>query len=224
MISLAGVSKYYSGKRQVAALESVDLHIAKGEMVSIVGPSGSGKSTLLNLIGGLDRASAGDIRIDGSSLASLSDDDLTRLRRDKIGFIFQFFNLLPSLTCVENVALPLHLKGLPRRETEKRARELLDLVQLGQRMDHLPDELSGGERQRVAIARALAFYPPVLLADEPTGNLDSRTGADILKLIHDLHDRLNATVLIVTHDSTVAESCPRTVTLRDARIAGDVRR
>jgi putative ABC transport system ATP-binding protein len=209
MISLARVSKHYSGKRQVVALDAVDLEIARGEMVSIVGPSGSGKSTLLNLIGGLDRPTAGEIRIDGQSVAALSDDDLTRLRRDKIGFIFQFFNLLPSLTCVE---------------TDKRARELLDLVKLGHRLDHQPDELSGGERQRVAIARALAFYPPVLLADEPTGNLDSRTGAEILRLVHDLHDRLNATVLIVTHDATVAESCPRTVTLRDARIVGDVRR
>src|SRR5689334_7977733 len=134
MISLHGVSKSFSGKRQVVALDAVDLQIDRGEMVSIVGPSGSGKSTLLNLIGGLDRASSGDIRIDGQSLASLSDDDLTRLRRDKIGFIFQFFTLLPSLTCVENVALPLHLKGLPRKETEKRARELLVLVQLGARM------------------------------------------------------------------------------------------
>jgi putative ABC transport system ATP-binding protein len=208
----------------VVALDSVDLEIAKGEMVSIVGPSGSGKSTLLNLIGGLDRPSSGEIRIDGQSVAELSDDDLTRLRRDKIGFIFQFFNLLPSLSCVENVALPLHLKGMGRREVEKRARELLETVQLGPRMEHLPDELSGGERQRVAIARALAFYPPVILADEPTGNLDSRTGAEILKLVHDLHDRLGATILIVTHDASVAESCPRTVTLRDARIVGDVRR
>jgi putative ABC transport system ATP-binding protein len=224
MISLARVSKRFSGKREVTALDGVDLEIARGEMVSIVGPSGSGKSTLLNLIGGLDRPTTGDIRIDEQAIATLSDDDLTRLRRDKIGFIFQFFNLLPSLSCVENVALPLHLKGLSKRETEKRARELLDLVQLSQRLDHLPDELSGGERQRVAIARALAFYPPVLLADEPTGNLDSRTGAEILRLIHDLHDRLNATVLIVTHDATVAESCPRTVTLRDAHIVGDVRR
>ncbi len=224
MIALAGVSRHFDGKRKVVALDSIDLEIARGEMVSIVGPSGSGKSTLLNLIGGLDRPTAGEIRIDGQSLASLSDDDLTRLRRDKIGFVFQFFNLLPSLTCVENVALPLHLKGLPGKEIEKRARGLLDLVQLGHRFDHLPDELSGGERQRVAIARALAFYPPVLLADEPTGNLDTHTGADILKLIHDLHQRLNATILIVTHDASVAESCPRTVTLRDARIAGDIRR
>src|ERR1700736_771015 len=136
MISLKGVSKSYNGKRQVVALNHIDLEIARGEMVSIVGPSGSGKSTLLNLIGGLDRPTAGEIRIDGQAVAQLSDDDLTRLRRDKIGFIFQFFNLLPSLTCVENVALPLHLKGLPRKEIDKRARELLDLVQLSQRVDH----------------------------------------------------------------------------------------
>jgi putative ABC transport system ATP-binding protein len=193
-------------------------------MLSIVGASGSGKSTLLNLIGGLDRPSAGEIRIDGRAIASLSDDELTRLRRDKIGFIFQFFNLLPSLNCLENVALPLHLKGIPKKKTTERARELLELVQLGQRLDHLPDELSGGERQRVAIARALAFDPPILLADEPTGNLDSHTGAEILKLIHDLHERLGATVLIVTHDAGVAGSSPRTVTLRDGRLAGDVRR
>jgi putative ABC transport system ATP-binding protein len=224
MISLHGVSKYYNGKRRVVALESVELEIERGEMVSIVGPSGSGKSTLLNLIGGLDRPSAGEIRIDGASIASLPDDELTRLRRDKIGFIFQFFNLLPSLTCVENVALPLHLKGLGRKDIEKRAHELLEMVQLGARVDHLPDELSGGERQRVAIARALAFYPPVLLADEPTGNLDTHTGAEILRLIRDLHQRLNSTVLIVTHDTSVAESCARTITLRDARIAGDLRR
>ena len=224
MISLKGVSKYYDGKRKVIALDSVDLEIAAGEMVSIVGPSGSGKSTLLNLIGGLDRPSTGEIRIDGKSVAALSDDDLTRLRRDKIGFIFQFFNLLPSLTCVENVALPLHLKGLPRKEIDQRAKELLETVQLGARLDHSPDELSGGERQRVAIARALAFSPPVLLADEPTGNLDTRTGSEILTLIHDLHNRLNSTILIVTHDPQVAGSCPRTVTLRDARIVEDVMR
>jgi len=224
MISLTGVSKQFDGKSRVLALDSVDLEIARGEMVSIVGPSGSGKSTLLNLIGGLDRPSSGEIKIDGQPVAALSDDDLTRLRRDKIGFIFQFFNLLPSLTCVENVALPLHLKGLKRKEIDKRARELLSLVRLDRRVDHLPDELSGGERQRVAIARALAFYPPVLLADEPTGNLDTHTGAEILALIRDLHQRLGATILIVTHDNSVAESCSRTVTLRDARIAGDVRR
>jgi putative ABC transport system ATP-binding protein len=224
MISLTGVSRHYDGKRRVVALDSIDLRIERGEMVAIAGPSGSGKSTLLNLIGGLDRPTSGEIRIDGQSLRSLSDDDLARLRRDKIGFIFQFFNLLPSLTCLENVALPLHLKGLPRNEIDQRARDLLALVELGHRFQHLPEELSGGERQRVAIARALAFYPPVLLADEPTGNLDTQTGAQILSLIRGLHQRLNATILIVTHDANVAEICARTVTLRDARIAGDVRR
>jgi putative ABC transport system ATP-binding protein len=193
-------------------------------MVSIVGPSGSGKSTLLNLVGGLDRPSSGEILIDGKSVAGLADDDLTRLRRDKIGFIFQFFNLLPSLSCLENVALPLHLKGMPRKEIQERATKLLDLVQLSHRITHLPDELSGGERQRVAIARALAFSPPIILADEPTGNLDSRTGSEVLKLIRDLHQNMQTTVLIVTHDPGVAESCPRTVTMRDAHIIGDVRR
>jgi putative ABC transport system ATP-binding protein len=190
-------------------------------LVSIVGPSGSGKSTLLNLIGGLDTPTKGEIRIDGQPIASLSDDELTRVRRDKIGFIFQFFNLLPSLSCIENVALPLHLRGWTRAKCRQRAQELLEMVQLGTRMEHLPDELSGGERQRVAIARALAVYPPILLADEPTGNLDSATGAEILRLIRDLHERLNATVLIVTHDPGVAAGCERKVTLRDAHIISD---
>jgi putative ABC transport system ATP-binding protein len=224
MISLTGVSKHYDGKRRVVALDSIDLRIERGEIVAIAGPSGSGKSTLLNLIGGLDRPTSGEIRVDGQSLASLSDDDLARLRRDKIGFVFQFFNLLPSLSAVQNVALPLHLKGLPRNEIDQRARGLLALVELGHRSEHLPEELSGGERQRVAIARALAFYPPVLLADEPTGNLDTHTGAEILSLIQGLHQRLNSTILIVTHDAGVADICARTVTLRDARIAADVRR
>ena len=208
----------------MTALERLDLHIARGEMVSIVGPSGSGKSTLLNLIGGLDRPSEGEIEIDGKILSALNDDGLTRVRRDKIGFIFQFFNLLPTLTSLENVSLPLHLRGWPRKKIDERARELLELVQLTKRLEHLPDELSGGERQRVAIARALSIFPPILLGDEPTGNLDTHTGKEILKLMHDLHDRLGATVVIVTHDLTVAESCPRTISLRDGNIVGDVRR
>ena len=224
MILLRGVSKTFEGKRNVTALDGIDLTIAKGEMASIVGPSGSGKSTMLNLIGGLDRPTRGEVELDGQPLSQLSDDELTRVRRDKIGFIFQFFNLLPTLSCLENVSLPLHLRGWPRKKVEERARELLDLVKLTARLDHLPDELSGGERQRVAIARALSVYPPILLADEPTGNLDTHTGADILNLIHDLHDRLGATVLIVTHDKTVAESCPRTIQLRDGRVFADTRR
>ena len=193
-------------------------------MVSIIGTSGSGKSTFLNLVGGLDRASAGSVYVDGELLSDLSDEGLTKVRRDKIGFIFQFFNLLPTLTCLENVGLPLHLRGWPRRKVDERARELLSLVQLGDRLTHLPEELSGGQRQRVAIARALSVYPPILLADEPTGNLDSRTGEDILTLIRDLHSRLGATVVMVTHDTHVAQTCQRTITLRDGRIVEDVRR
>ncbi|MCC6586980.1 MAG: ABC transporter ATP-binding protein [Bryobacterales bacterium] len=221
MIRLTDVSKSYSGKRQVTALHPVSVQIKRGEMVAIVGPSGSGKSTLLNLIGGLDRPTTGEIAIDGEVLSQLSDDGLTRVRRDKIGFIFQFFNLLPSLSCLENVALPLHLRGWARAKTKARSEELLELVGLKQRLDHLPDELSGGERQRVAIARALSVYPPVLLADEPTGNLDTTTGAEILRLIRDLHQRLQTTVLMVTHDMTVANSCARILRLRDGRIVED---
>ena len=223
MISLKQVSKVFDGKRKATALENVDLEIDEGQVVSIVGPSGSGKSTLLNLIGGLDRPTSGEIHIEGKNLSTLSDDDLTRVRRDKIGFVFQFFNLLPTLNCLENVALPLHLRKWPRKKIEQRARELLGLVQLDHRMEHLPDELSGGERQRVAIARALSVYPPILLADEPTGNLDTKTGEEILKLIDDLHAQLGSTVLIVTHDAQVAERCSRTIVLRDGHVVEDRR-
>jgi len=224
MIDLEAVTKQFAGTRDVIALDAVSLTIPTGEMVSIIGPSGSGKSTLLNLVGGLDRPTAGQVSIDGERLSGLDDDALTRVRRDKIGFIFQFFNLLPTLSCVENVGLPLHLRGWPRKKVDARARELLGLVKLEHRLTHLPEELSGGERQRVAIARALSVYPPVLLADEPTGNLDTRTGDEILTLIRDVHDRLGCTVVIVTHDMNVAQSCQRTVALRDGRIVEDVRR
>jgi len=224
MIQLDDVTKQFVGKRDVSALRRVTLSIDKGEMVSIIGPSGSGKSTLLNLVGGLDRPSSGEVRVGGRALGGLSDDDLTKVRRDTIGFIFQFFNLLPTLSCLENVGLPLHLRGWPRTRVQERATELLTLVQLAHRLQHLPEELSGGERQRVAIARALSIYPPVLLADEPTGNLDTRTGEEILTLIRDLHQRLGSTVVIVTHDMNVARSCSRTITLRDGQIVEDVRR
>jgi putative ABC transport system ATP-binding protein len=224
MIALTQVSKVFEGKRKARALDDVSLQVDHGELVAIVGPSGSGKSTLLNLIGGLDRPTSGSIAIDGKELGALSDDDLTRIRRDKIGFIFQFFNLLPTLNCLENVALPLHLRNWPKTRIEARATELLRMVQLDHRIDHLPDELSGGERQRVAIARALSVYPPILLADEPTGNLDTGTGAEILKLIHELHQRLHSTILIVTHDAGVADQCLRTVKLRDGKIVEDYRK
>ena len=224
MIELDAVTKQFAGKRDVIALNAVTLAIPRGEMVSVIGPSGSGKSTLLNMVGGLDRPTTGQVSIDGERLAGLSDDELTKVRRDKIGFIFQFFNLLPTLSCVENVGLPLHLRGWPRKRVDARARELLTLVQLDRRLTHLPEELSGGERQRVAIARALSVYPPVLLADEPTGNLDTRTGEEILTLIRDVHSRLGCTVVIVTHDMHVAGSCQRTIALRDGLIVEDVRR
>jgi putative ABC transport system ATP-binding protein len=224
MIQLDEVTKRFAGKRDVSALRGVTLSIGKGEMVSIVGPSGSGKSTLLNLVGGLDRPTAGEVRVDGKALGGLSDDQLTAVRRDTIGFIFQFFNLLPTLSCLENVGLPLHLRGWARARVQERATELLTLVQLAHRLHHLPEELSGGERQRVAIARALSIYPPVLLADEPTGNLDTRTGEEILTLIRDLHARLGSTVVIVTHDMNVARSCGRTITLRDGQVVEDLRR
>jgi len=224
MIVLQGVSKEFAGKRHVTALEGVSLAIGRGELVAVIGPSGSGKSTLLNVIGGLDRPTAGEVRVDGQALGGLTDDELTRVRRDKIGFIFQFFNLLPTLTSLENVGLPLHLRGWTRHKVQERATELLILVQLGHRLEHLPEELSGGERQRVAIARALSIYPPVLLADEPTGNLDTHTGTEILTLIRDLHTRLGSTVVIVTHDMAVAQSCDRTIALRDGHIIQDVRR
>jgi len=222
LIQLRRVWKVFrNGRREVVALRDVELIIERGETVAIVGPSGSGKSTLLNLIGGLDRPTAGEIIVDGSPLGGLSDEQLTRLRRDKIGFVFQFFHLLPTLSCLENVALPLHLRGWSRKQAHQRARELLALVGLDSRMDHLPEELSGGERQRVAIARALAVYPPILLADEPTGNLDTRTGEEILALIHGLHARLGTTVLIVTHDARVAAGCARLIALRDGQIESD---
>jgi putative ABC transport system ATP-binding protein len=224
MIELKDVYKEFEGKSKVTALAGVTVTIPKGEMVSIVGPSGSGKSTLLNLVGGLDRPSRGDVVIDGETLSRLNDDGRTRVRRDKVGIIFQFFNLLPTLSALENVSLPLHLRGWPRAKARDRARELLDLVGLRKRETHLPDELSGGERQRVAIARALSVYPPILLGDEPTGNLDTHTGVDILNLMRDLHQRLGSTVVIVTHDLTVAESCQRTLRMRDGEIVEDIRR
>ena len=224
MIQLDGVTRRFEGRTAVTALDHTTLTIPRGQMVSIVGPSGSGKSTLLNLIGALDTPTSGDIRIDGESLAQLPDDARTRVRRDKIGFIFQFFNLLPTLTCMENVGLPLHLRGWPRKKVVARAKELLELVHLSDRLEHLPDQLSGGQRQRVAIARALSVNPPILLADEPTGNLDSSTGKEILGLIRHLHEQLGATVVIVTHDPGVAASCERTVTLRDGRVIEDVLR
>ena len=221
MIQFERVTKQFAGHGGVVALNDVSLTIPTGQMVSIVGPSGSGKSTLLNLLGGLDRPTSGRVLIDGRSLGDLPDDALTRMRREKIGFVFQFFHLLPTLTCLENVGLPLHLAGWPRRKVTERAHELLTLVPLEHRMTHVPEELSGGQRQRVAIARALAASPQILLGDEPTGNLDTRTGHDILALLRDLHARLGSTIVIVTHDLHVAQTCDRMITMRDGAVDED---
>jgi putative ABC transport system ATP-binding protein len=187
-----------------------------------MGPSGSGKSTLLNLVCGLDEPTSGSVKVDGVELAGLTDDARTRLRREKIGMIFQTFNLLPTLSALENVALPLRLQGLSKKEAEDRAAAMLSKVKLGSRTIHRPDEMSGGERQRVAIARALIFRPPLLLGDEPTGNLDSKTGDEILGLLDDLQQEYNSTLLMVTHNAEAAAFCDRIVRLHDGQIIEDV--
>jgi putative ABC transport system ATP-binding protein len=223
MIQLTNVSKTYGDSGAVQALHNLSLTVEQGERVAVMGPSGSGKSTLLNLICGLDEPTSGSIRLEGVELSELSDDRRTRLRREKIGMIFQTFNLLPTLTAIENVALPLRLQGVRRRETEKRAVAMLERVGLKVRAHHRPDELSGGERQRVAIARALVFRPPILLGDEPTGNLDSATGEEILRLLDDLHGEFNNTILLVTHNDMAAAFCDRVLTLRDGRFVKEMR-
>jgi putative ABC transport system ATP-binding protein len=219
VIELTGVSKSYG--RAIHAVSEINLQIGAGERVAVMGPSGSGKSTLLNLICGLDEATSGSVRVDGKELSELSDDARTRLRREKIGMIFQTFNLLPTLTALENVAFPLRLQGLAKREAERRADAMLERVGLKERATHRPDELSGGERQRVAIARALIFRPPLLLGDEPTGNLDSTTGEEILCLLDLLQKEYGSTFLIVTHNAQAASYCNRIITLHDGRILRD---
>jgi putative ABC transport system ATP-binding protein len=215
MLKVTNLSKRYEGKRTVAALRNISFELNKGEMAAVMGPSGCGKSTLLNIVGGLDRPSEGSVRIDGIDIGTLDDDALTGIRRKKIGFIFQFFNLLPTLTALENIALPLHLAGISKKETGARASELLGMVGLMDRHDHLPDELSGGEQQRVAMARALALSPPLILADEPTGNLDSKNGQDVLSLFRKLQSQFETSVLMVTHDSTAAGFCSRVIRMQD---------
>ncbi len=223
MIQLTNLCKNYGDGECVHALNDINLRVDRGERVAVMGPSGSGKSTLLNLICGLDRPTSGTVQIDGVELSALGDDARTRMRREKIGMIFQTFNLLSTLTAVENVALPLRLQGLRRREGEQRALGMLERVGLRNRASHLPDALSGGERQRVSIARALIFTPPLLLCDEPTGNLDSNTGEEILHLLDDLHREFNCTILLVTHNVLAAHHCDRILTLHDGSIVREDR-
>lgn len=222
MIELKNAGKKYQrGEREVHALRSVSLSIGKGEFLSVMGPSGSGKSTLLNLIGGLDQPSCGEIFIDGRPLHGLSDFELTLIRRRRIGFIFQFFNLLPILTAAENVSLPLLLEGKPYSEIKPRVVQLLEQVGLSARTEHRPEQLSGGEMQRVAIARALVTNPAVLLADEPTGNLDSHTSEEIFMLLKSLNEQ-GHTIVMVTHDSRAAAYGTRIITLKDGALADDI--
>jgi len=221
MIELKQVSRTYThGNRTIEALRGVTLSIPAGEFLSVMGPSGSGKSTLLNLIGGLDQPSSGEIFIDKVPLHGISDDELTLIRRRRVGFIFQFFNLLPILTAAENAGLPLLLEGIPFSKVRPKAEALLSKVGLRERMEHRPEQLSGGEMQRVAIARALVTDPAVLLADEPTGNLDSRTSAEIFGLLKGLNAE-GQTIVMVTHDPKAAAYGNRMITLKDGSIAED---
>ncbi len=224
MIQLEHVTKIYEqGARRITALDNVSLEVAQGEFVSIMGPSGSGKSTLLHIMGTLDAPTHGRIWLGGELLSERSDYERTLFRRRNIGFVFQFFNLLPGLTAEENIALPLLLDGKKLSQHKRRIDELLERVGLAHRRGHRPDELSGGEMQRVAIARALIIQPLLLLADEPTGNLDSKSGTEILELIREVNATDRTTVVLVTHDASAAALAHRRLTLKDGRIISDIR-
>ncbi|MET0284251.1 MAG: ABC transporter ATP-binding protein [Polyangiales bacterium] len=220
IIELKDVHRTYGqGASRVQALRGITVGIEAGSMTAIVGPSGSGKSTLLNMLGALDQPSQGQVIVAGQSLGDLDDNARTKLRREKIGFVFQFFNLLPTLNALENVLLPAKLAGRGGKDLERRAEELLTRVGLGPRMRHRPDQLSGGEMQRVAISRALIMDPPVLLADEPTGNLDSNTGREVMSLLRGAVDS-KRTVILVTHDPRMAQIADQVLTIRDGALAG----
>ncbi len=222
MIDVQNVVKVYRrGSNEVRALDGVSLTVPRGQFLSIMGSSGSGKSTMLNLLGALDVPTSGTISIDGQQVSQMPDDALSKFRRSRLGFIFQFFNLLPTLTAIENAILPELLGGKSREEMEPKAKALLESVGLKGRWNHRPDELSGGEMQRVAVARALLSEPALLLADEPTGNLDSKTGAEVLRLIREATRERNLTVVMVTHDPRAAEVGDRLVRLADGHIVGD---
>ncbi len=221
LVETRGLTKIYGDGDQVRALDGVDMSIRQGEMVAVMGPSGSGKSTLLNMLGGLDRPTSGRVSIDGQDLAQVRN--LDAFRAQTVGFVFQLHNLLPTLTALENVEVPMQGQPIRRRARHERARELLALVGLADRASHLPSQLSGGQRQRVAIARALANQPSLILADEPTGNLDTTAGEEIMNLLADLNVSQGTTVIVVTHDQRVARATDRILTMRDGRIIDDHR-
>lgn len=215
------IKVYRTGKSEVIALRGLEMRVADGELVAVQGPSGCGKTSLLNLIGGIDRPTAGRIEVDGSNLVDMSDSDLVRYRLRRVGFIFQFFNLVPTLTAEENVELPLRLAGRSASDRARRTKELLELVGMSKRSVHRPDELSGGEQQRIAIAVALANDPPLVLADEPTGELDTKTGQEVLDLFRRLNQDLGKTIIVVTHDARVAHIAHRVLDIRDGQILGE---
>jgi len=214
---------YEMGETEVEALRGINLDVITGQFVALVGPSGSGKSTFLNLVGGLDQPTSGELWVDGVELGVSKEKALTEHRRKRVGFVFQSFNLLPRLTALENVALPLMFVGVPEQERQQRARDLLVEVGLEERLDHRPTQLSGGEQQRVAIARALVSQPAIILADEPTGNIDSATGTEILGLLRRLNKEQGVTLLLVTHDAEAAAFADRIIQVRDGQIAEEAR-
>jgi putative ABC transport system ATP-binding protein len=210
---------YVSGDARVTALGGVSFSVDKGDFVALMGPSGCGKSTLLHLCGAMDRPSGGSLRLNDRDLSAMGDDELTRVRREQVGFVFQFFNLLPTLTVGDNIALPCLLAGVKEQEAERRARALAERVGISHRLTHYPQQISGGEMQRAAIARALVHQPALLVADEPTGNLDSENGANVLALIAGLNQELGVTVLLATHAADVAEAASHVLRMRDGRLA-----
>ncbi len=222
LFEIKDVWKTYCLKEvETHALRGVSLKIENGEYVAILGPSGCGKSTLMHVIGCLDTPTKGSVIVDGKEISELNDDELAKIRREKIGFVFQAFNLIGSLTAAENVAMPMRFKGYGKAESIKKAKELLKRVGLEKRTDHKPNELSGGEQQRVAICRALANDPEVILADEPTGNLDSRSGSEIIALLEELHGKMGKTIIVVTHDASLAKRAKRQIRLKDGQILNE---
>ena len=219
MITMENITKSYEmGTQVVHALRGVDMKINEGEFVAIMGPSGSGKSTLMNIIGCLDIPNSGTYTIDGIDVSAMTDDEQAKIRNQRIGFVFQQFNLLPRTTAVKQVALPLMYAGYGRAERTARAQEALQAVGLGERMDHRPDELSGGQQQRVAIARALATNPSIILADEPTGNLDTQSGEEIMQIFQDLHKEKGITLIMITHDPEIGDQAERVIWIRDGMV------
>ncbi len=222
LIEIRDIYKIYNpGENEVRALDGINLTVEHGEFLAIVGQSGSGKSTLMNMLGLLDIPTSGTYTLDGVDVANMTDDELSEIRNKEIGFIFQGFNLIPSLTAVENVELPLVYRGMKKEERNKLALDALERVGLSHRLDHLPKQMSGGQQQRVAIARAVAARPPIILADEPTGNLDSHSGVEVMKILHELHKE-GRTVILITHDNDIANEATRVIRIQDGQIISDI--